>query len=86
MFLVADPASGINKIALIERLRSSGRIAVALISGLGLREGAMASSVAHDSHNIIVAGVEGEAMALPVIPALKITDHGLFDVEKFSFL
>jgi adenine deaminase len=132
-------------------------MAVALVRGIGLRQGALASSVAHDSHNIIVAGVEEKAMAaavnelarigggfvavdgtgavkaclplplaglmsnepavkvaadleklikaarelgasaaqpfltlsflaLPVIPALKITDRGLFDVENFMFI
>ena len=132
-------------------------MAVALVKGMGLRKGALASSVAHDSHNILVAGVEEKAMAaavnelarvgggftvvdgsgkvqatlplpvaglmsdqsaavvaaemdkilsaakelgtkldqpfltlaflaLPVIPSLKITDKGLFDVDNFQFI
>lgn len=155
--LVADPGKSINKIAVVERHRNSGRLALALIRGFGLHEGAVASSVAHDSHNIIVAGVEEKAMAaavnelariggglvvvdrygqvkaelalpvaglmsqepadvvakkmkalleaarklgsslpqpfmtlsfmaLPVIPSLKITDQGLFDVDRFTFI
>ncbi len=155
--VMADAAAGINKLAVVERHRGSGRMAVALVRGIGLERGAIASSVAHDSHNIIVAGVEDKAMAaavnelvgisggfvavdekgeliaslplpvaglisikpavevaaemekllaavaqlgsplpqpfmtlsflaLPVIPALKITDRGLFDVEAFKFL
>ncbi len=153
----ADPANGINKIAVAERHKASGRLAVGLVQGIGLKQGAVASSVAHDSHNILVAGVEETAMAaavnelaevgggfivvnrngrvmaclplpvaglmspepaefvsagmekllaavktigstltqpfltlsflaLPVIPSLKITDRGLFDVDNFKFL
>ncbi|MDZ4131495.1 MAG: adenine deaminase [Dethiobacteria bacterium] len=155
--VVADAAAAINILAVVERHRGSGRMAVALVRGIGLERGAIASSVAHDSHNIIVAGVEEKAMAaavnelagigggfvavdekgeliaslplpvaglistksavevaaemekllaavaqlgsklpqpfmtlsflaLPVIPTLKITDRGLFDVEAFKFL
>jgi len=153
----ADPAVDINKIAVVERHQASGRMAVAMVKGFGLQEGALASSVAHDSHNIIVVGVEEQAMALavnelarmgggfvvadgkgevraclklpvaglmslesavgvsekmkkllleagklgttlpqpflalsflalPVIPSLKITDHGLFDVDNFRHI
>ncbi len=153
----ADPQRDIVKVAVVERHRRSGRIALGLLRGLGLRRGAIASSVAHDSHNIIVAGVSERAMAaavnalarsgggfvvidepagpaallplpvaglispepaarvaaaleevtaaahalgavpaqpfltlsflaLPVIPHLKITDRGLFDVDSFSFI
>ena len=149
--------NGVNKIAVVERHGKNGNLAVALIKGLGLKRGALASSVAHDSHNIIVAGVTDEAMAaavnelarlgggfvvvgelneikarlplaaaglmstaaaaevavqmkevlkaarelgsnlpqpfltlafmaLPVIPSLKITDRGLFDVDSFTFV
>ncbi|MBR4724634.1 MAG: adenine deaminase [Lachnospiraceae bacterium] len=148
----------IVKIAVIERHHGTGNVGVGLLEGFGLRGGAIATSVAHDSHNIIVAGdndadmalavdklieigggmviaADGEIldflsheiaglmtdrpgeevahkideldklarerlkineyadpfmtlcfMALPVIPALKITDNGLFDVEKFQFV
>lgn len=156
-FARANPGAGINKIAVIERHHASGRMAVALVKGMGLNRGALASTVAHDSHNILVAGVEEKAMAaavneliemgggfvavdetgrimaslalpvaglmslepapdvaagmdkllvaakelgsglpqpfltlaflaLPVIPSLKITDRGLFDVDNFTFL
>ncbi|MBO4414465.1 MAG: adenine deaminase, partial [Lachnospiraceae bacterium] len=146
------------KIAVIERHHGTGNVGVGLLEGFGLKDGAIATSVAHDSHNIIAAGdndsdmefavnklieigggmviVSGGAvldllsheiaglmtdrpgeevahkisdmdkaarnqlkindhadpfmtlcfMALPVIPALKITDSGLFDVEKFKFV
>jgi len=155
---VHDPALDVAKIAVVERHRGTGNIGVALIRGYGIRSGAVAISVAHDSHNIIVVGVNdadmaagvqrivtmgggavlvrdgrvleemplplgglmsdqsGEwvdkklkclehaaieelgvnkkvdplmtlcFMALPVIPELKITDMGLFDVASFTFI
>ena len=146
----------IRKIAVIERHYKTGNCAAAYIKGYGLRHGAVASTVAHDSHNIVVVGdndpdmytavirlksigggyvivgdgkIIGELplrlgglmslkkvdafipeldaviekafemgvnreidpfitlsfMALPVIPELRITDCGLFDVNKFGF-
>jgi adenine deaminase len=147
--------SDILYISVIERYGKNGNIGMGLVKGFGLKNGALASTVAHDSHNIIVVGtneddmraaVEGviasggglavaldkkvipllplgigglmteksatetaallkelhEAcknlgctlnspfltlsfLALPVIPELKITDKGLFDVNKFEF-
>ncbi|GHV02881.1 adenine deaminase [Spirochaetia bacterium] len=145
------------KIAVIERHRATGNIGVGLLAGYGLRRGAVAATVAHDSHNLIVLGtndddmrlaaeeivriqggyvfvsegkVQGSAalpvyglmsdaapetftaqlddllekihaagvpkdveplitmsfLALPVIPELRITDRGLFDVGKFQFI
>ena len=150
-------ALGVNRIAVIERHRASGSYGLALVKGMNIKEGALASTVAHDSHNIIVAGADEEAMAvavnrltetgggfivvdgsnrvkaqlplqigglmsvktagevatemelllkeaallgtdlpqpfltlsflaLPVIPSLKITDRGLFDVDNFCIL
>ncbi len=147
----------ILKLAVIERHHGTGNAATALIRGYGMRHGAVAVSIAHDSHNIIVIGdndhdmaaavrklisigggmtmfKDGKElgthqleiaglmtdkrleevtacldemhdtakkelqissgidpfmtlcfMALPVIPALKLTDCGLFDVESFAF-
>ncbi|MDX9724033.1 MAG: adenine deaminase [Myxococcota bacterium] len=50
------------KLCVFERHRNSGSFGVGFIRGLGLRRGAIASSVAHDSHNIIVAGVDDESI------------------------
>ncbi len=155
---VYDPAKDIVKIAVVERHHHTGNVAVALIKGYGLKRGAIALSIAHDSHNIIVVGVSDADMAfavqkliaqdggiiivngqkvleslpmpiaglmsdqcgqwvdnkltrihqiavnslgvnnnlepvmtlcfmsLPVIPELKLTDMGLFDVNKFDFI
>jgi adenine deaminase len=53
---VADPARDLLKIAVIERHRGTGRTGIGFVKGLGLQRGAIASSVAHDAHNIIVVG------------------------------
>ncbi len=54
----------IIKLAVIERHGKSGNIGLGLLKGYGLFEGAVASSVAHDSHNLIVAGCDEEDMAV----------------------
>lgn len=54
----------IVKLAVIERHLDTGHIGVALMKGYGLQAGAVASSIAHDSHNIIVAGATEEDMSL----------------------
>ncbi len=153
----AADGSPLLKIAVVERHHATGNIGLALIKNMGLKNGAIASTVAHDSHNIVVAGdndndmktavehlqqigggitivSEGKIvntlelpiaglmsdlslemvqdkleemlkqaydmgvnpeidpfmtlsfMALPVIPELKITDLGLFDVVNFKFV
>ncbi len=61
----------IVKIAVVERHRNTGNVAVALLAGYGLRQGAIAISVAHDSHNIIVVGVNDEDMTLAVQQLLQ---------------
>jgi adenine deaminase len=152
-----NPARDIALIASIERHRASGRIGLGLVAGLGLaRRGAIGSSVAHDSHNLIIAGndprdmlvcaraladarggfvavIDGEVrallplpiagllstesadevcrglaevnaaartlgcplsapfgtlsfLALPVIPEIRITTQGMFDVRNQQFL
>lgn len=153
----ADLSQDIATLAVIERHHGTGHMALAPVTGFGLKRGALAATVAHDSHNLVVAGVspedmllavrtlekvgggvvavsEGEVLAvlpleigglmtkrpyrevaeileqlndaldvvgahrhfnpyltmsflaLPVIPDLKLTDMGLFDVTTFSFI
>jgi adenine deaminase len=154
--LVADPARDLLKLVVIERHHASGRVGLGLVKGMGLRKGALASSVAHDAHNLVIAGVDDEDilcaaraleeigggfafvvdgevrarvplplgglisplpaaelvaqlvaldnaaaefgctlehpcmtlsfLSLSVIPALKLTDQGLVDVETFTLL
>ena len=64
--IVADLEQDIIKIAVIERHHATGNIGLGLISGLGLKKGAIASSVSHDSHNIVVAGVNNQDMYIAV--------------------
>ena len=157
-YFVFDPAIDVAKVAVVERHHETGNVGVGFISGYGIKRGAIAVSIAHDSHNIIVAGVsddemaaavealiaqnggmvlvlDGEViaslpmpvggimsdqsgewvaehlrafhqaawdqlgiskdvepvmtltfMALPVIPSIKLTDMGLFDVMDFKFI
>jgi adenine deaminase len=64
--VVADPSHDIVKLAVIERHHASGNIGLGLVKGFGLKRGAFASSVAHDSHNIIVVGVDESDMLCAV--------------------
>ncbi|WP_214837195.1 adenine deaminase [Exiguobacterium sp. s36] len=153
----ADLTQDIATLAVIERHHGTGHMALAPVTGFGLKRGALAATVAHDSHNLVIAGVspddmllaaetlekvgggvvavsEGKVLAvlpleigglmtkrpyaevadvleqlndaldvvgahrhfnpyltmsflaLPVIPDLKLTDMGLFDVTTFSFI
>lgn len=54
--IVADPARNLLKLVVIERHHASGRVGLGLVKGFGLRRGAIASSVAHDAHNLVIAG------------------------------
>jgi adenine deaminase len=62
----ADPAGGVAKLAVVERHQATGRIGKGFVRGLGLRCGALASSVSHDAHNIVVAGLDDTDMAVAV--------------------
>jgi len=62
----ADPEKDIAKIAVIERHKATGFYSLGLVKGLGIKKGAIASTVAHDSHNLIVAGANDESMAKAV--------------------
>ncbi len=155
-FAVSDVERDILKMAVIERHLASGNVGLGFVNGLGLKRGALGSSVAHDSHNLVLVGTNDEDMllaareiermrgglvvvaegrvlarlplpiaglmsedpyekvneslqallsaahqlgsdlhdpfmtlsflALPVIPALKLTDKGLVDVTQFKFV
>jgi len=61
--VVADPERDLAKIAVVERHLGTGRMAVGLVRGFGLRSGALASTFSHDAHNIVVVGVDDQDMA-----------------------
>jgi len=54
--IVADTERDILKLAVVERHKATGNIGLGLVRGFGLKRGALASSVAHDSHNIVAVG------------------------------
>lgn len=62
----ADIDNDLIKVAVLERHHNTGNIGLGLVQGFGLKSGALASSVAHDSHNIVVVGVNDDDMALAV--------------------
>lgn len=64
--VVADPDRDILKMVVVERHRATGKVGVGFVRGFKLRRGAIASSVAHDAHNVVVAGVCDSDIALAI--------------------
>lgn len=60
------PGNGLDKLAVIERHHGTGNIGIGIVEGLNICGGAIASTVAHDSHNIVVAGDSDQDMLLAV--------------------
>ncbi len=75
----------ILKIAVLERHRASGNIGIGFVQGFELKRGAIGSSVAHDSHNLVVVGTADEDMAKAVM-AMKKTGGGLVVVSEGKVL
>ncbi|RJR41412.1 MAG: adenine deaminase [Desulfobacteraceae bacterium] len=65
-FVRSDTRSDVLKLAVVERHHGTGRIGLGLVKGFGLKSGALASSVAHDSHNIIAVGVDDQDLLLAI--------------------
>ncbi len=63
---VASAERDLAKIVVVERHLATGRTGLGFVSGSGLRSGALASSVAHDAHNLVVVGMSDRDMALAV--------------------
>lgn len=63
---IRNPEVDIVKVAVVERHQGTGNVACGFLKGYGIKEGAVALSVAHDSHNIIVVGVSDEEMEFAV--------------------
>jgi len=64
--VTTDIRNDLLKLAVVERYGKNGNIGITFVKGFGLRQGALASSVAHDHHNIIVAGTNDVDMAVCV--------------------
>ena len=71
--VLADTDRDLLKIAVVERHLGTGRVGLGLVRGFGLRSGAIASTVAHDAHNLVVVGVKDDDMLRAV---RRLTDTG----------
>jgi adenine deaminase len=74
--VLPDPERDILKLVVVERHKASGNIGLGLVKGFGLKKGALASSVAHDSHNIIAVGT-GDPDILTAIEEINRLQGGL---------
>ena len=82
---VPDLDRDLLKLACIERHRATGNVGVGYVQGFGLKRGAMASSIAHDAHNIVVVGTNDEDM-LAAVQAVVEMDGGLAAVVGSEIL
>ncbi len=84
-FAVADPDRDILKFVVIERHRASGNMGKGFVRGFGIKRGAIASSVAHDSHNLGVLGTNDRDMLVAALRAVEL-GGGLVVVENGEVL
>lgn len=77
---VNEPDSDLMKLAVIERHHGTGNIGLGLVEGFGLKNGAIASTISHDSHNLMVIGDSDEAMMV-AINEIKRIDGGICIVK-----
>ena len=61
--IISNPEEDILKIAVFDRHHKTGSHSIGLIKGIGIKKGAIASTVAHDNHNLIIVGTDDESMA-----------------------
>jgi len=64
--VVSDPGRDLLRLAVLERHHGTGRIGLGMARGFGLKRGALASTVAHDSHNLAVVGVDEADLRLAI--------------------
>ncbi len=81
----ADPVRDLLKLVSVERHHATGRVGVGLVRGIGLRRGALASTIAHDAHNILAVGVS-EADILGAIAIVAESQGGLAVVADGQIL
>ncbi|MCJ7595704.1 MAG: adenine deaminase [Desulfobacterales bacterium] len=75
-WVLSDIETDTLKLAVVERHKGTGRIGLGLVRGFGLKKGALASSVAHDSHNVIAVGV-GDADLFRAVEEVRRMGGGL---------
>ncbi len=79
--VVSDSSRDILKMVVVERHKATGNIGLGFVSGFRLQEGAIASSVAHDAHNLIAVGVEDEDIFVALQEVIRL-QGGLVVVSK----
>lgn len=82
---IAEPKLDLVKLAVVERHRGTGNIGLGFLLGLGLEKGALASTVAHDSHNLIIAGTNDQDMLAAALESRKM-GGGLIAVQDKKVL
>lgn len=82
---VADPARDLLKMAVVERHGVHGAIGLGFVHGIGLQRGAIASTVAHDHHNLVVVGADDRSMRTAAL-AVASTGGGLAAAEGETVL
>ncbi|MHC1630959.1 MAG: adenine deaminase [Methanotrichaceae archaeon] len=80
-FVISDTDQDVLRMAVIERHKATGNVGLGFVSGFGLDKGAIATSVAHDSHNVIVVGVSSKDM-LVAARSIEKMNGGLAVVEN----
>jgi adenine deaminase len=84
-YAVASAERDLAKIAVVERHLATGRVGLGFVSGSGLQRGALASTVAHDAHNIVVVGMTDRDMAFAVERLVEI-GGGIVAVDELRIL
>ena len=84
-YVKTDTESDVLKLCVVERHRATGHIGLGLVTGFGLKRGAMATSVAHDSHNVIAVGVTDEEI-YRAVESVRIMGGGLSVVKDNEIL
>ncbi len=82
---LGDPESGLVKPAVVERHRATGNVGLGFLLGLGFERGAVASTVAHDSHNLIIAGTNDQDMLAAAVESRNM-GGGLIAVQDGKVL
>jgi adenine deaminase len=82
---IADPGRDLLKLAVVERHGRNGNVGLGFVRGFGMQRGAIASSVAHDSHNVIIVGVDDDDM-LAALKAVEALDGGQVVIEGGAIL
>lgn len=75
-----DPRQDVTKLAVVERHHETGNVGLGLVTGYGLKHGAIAISIGHDSHNIMTTGVSNHVMVAAVDSLIK-QDGGVVEVD-----